>query len=87
MFFVVLTLPIYFIVANIFVGLFIDRIWFVFTISFIFNGFGMGWRLWLEWGEVALVEHTSPAVYRSYTTISAIVTTIFYIIGNSIVRK
>ncbi|PIC69369.1 hypothetical protein CSV77_13840 [Sporosarcina sp. P16b] len=33
-----LTLSMYFIAANIFVGLFKDRIWFVFTICIILNG-------------------------------------------------
>lgn len=82
-----LTLLMYFIAANIFVGLFKDRIWFVFTICIILNGLGMGWRLWLEWGEFSLVEHTSLAVYIGYPTVSAIIITIFYVIGNSIFGK
>ncbi|WP_303971417.1 ABC transporter permease [Sporosarcina ureae] len=87
LFFVVLTLLMYFIVANLFVGLFKDRKWFVFTICIILISLGMGWRLWLEWGEVTLVEHTSLAVYIGYPSISAIILTIFYIISNSIGRK
>ena len=63
LFFVVLTLLMYFIAANIFVGLFKARIWFVFMICIILNSHGTGWRLWFEWGEFSLVEHTSLAVY------------------------
>lgn len=87
LFFVVLTLLMYFIVANLFVGLFKDRMWFVFTICIILISFGMGWRLWLEWGEVTLVEHTSLAVYIGYPSIRAIILTMFYIISHSIARK
>ncbi|PIC78463.1 ABC transporter permease [Sporosarcina sp. P19] len=87
LFFVVLTLLMYFIAANIFVGLFKERIWFIFTICIILNGLGMGWRLWLEWGEFSLVEHTRLAVYIGYPSVSAIIITISYIIGNSIFGK
>lgn len=87
LFFVVLTLLMYIIVANILVGLFKDRIGFVFTICVILISLGMGWRLWLEWGEVTLVEHTSLAVYIGYPSISAIILTIFYISSHSIARK
>jgi len=87
LFFMVLTLVMYFIIANIFVGLFKDRKWFVFTICIILISVGMGWRLWLEWGEVTLVEHTSLAVYIGYPSISAIILTIFYISSHSIARK
>ncbi|PID16714.1 ABC transporter permease [Sporosarcina sp. P34] len=87
LFFVVLTLLMYFIVANIFVDLFKDRVWFVFTICIILISLGMGWRLWLESGEVTLVEHMSLAVYIGYPSISAIILTIFYISSNSIGRK
>ena len=87
LFFMVLTLVMYFIIANIFVGLFKDRKWFVFTICIILISVGMGWRLWLEWGEVTLVEHTSLAVYIGYPSISAIILTMFYIISHSIARK
>lgn len=87
LFFVVLTLLLYFIAANIFVGLFKDRIWFVFMICIILNNLGMGWRLWLEWGEFSLVEHTSLAVYIGYPIVSAIIITLFYILSNFLFRK
>lgn len=87
LFSVVLTLLMYFIAVNIFVGLFKDRIWFIFMICLILTSLGMGWRLWLEWGEYSLVEHTSLAVYIGYPSVSAIIITIFYIIGNSIFGK
>ena len=50
--FMILTLLMYFLVANIFVGLIKERIWFVLMICLLLSSFGMGWRLWLEWGGV-----------------------------------
>ncbi|CAM3326646.1 ABC transporter permease [Filibacter tadaridae] len=87
LYFVVLTLLMYFIAANIFVGLFKDRMWFVFTICIILSSLGMGWRLWLEWGEFTLVEHTSLAVYIGYPIVSAIIITIIYVISGSLFGK
>ena len=87
LFFVVLTLLMYFIVANIFVGVFKGRIGVVFLICIISSCAGMGWRLWLEWGEFSLVEHTNLAVYIGYPIVSAIIITTLYIIGNFIFIK
>ncbi|GKV70353.1 hypothetical protein NCCP2716_28510 [Sporosarcina sp. NCCP-2716] len=81
LFFVVLTLLMYFIVANIFVGLFKNRIWFVFMICIILNSLGMGWRLWLEWGEFSLAEHTRWAVYVGYPIAGAIIITLFDVLN------
>lgn len=83
LFFMGLTFLMYFIAANIFIGLFKDRTWFVFMFCIMLTSLGMGWRLWLEWGEFSLVEHTSLAVYISYPCVSALVITMFYIISNS----
>ncbi|MCR2820758.1 ABC transporter permease [Lederbergia panacisoli] len=85
--FMVLTLLMYFIAANIFVGLFKDRIWFVFMICIFLNSLGMGWRLWLEWGEFSLVEHTGLVVNIGYPIVSAIIITLFYILSNFLFRK
>ncbi|MFC5604461.1 ABC transporter permease [Sporosarcina koreensis] len=87
LFFMVLTLFMYFLAANIFVGLFKERIWFVFMLCIILNSLGMGWRLWLEWGEFSLIEHTDLAIYIGYPSVSAIIIIIFYISGNSLFRK
>lgn len=51
-YFLFVALLIYFLVANIFVGLFKERLSLVFIISLIFSALGMGWRLWLEWGSL-----------------------------------
>lgn len=42
---------IYIVVANVFVGIFVHKIELVFFISLLFSALGMGWRLWLEWGN------------------------------------
>lgn len=84
LFFTILTFVMYFVAANIFVGVVKNGKWLlVIMISIIFTSLGMGWRLWLEWGEFSLVEHTSLAVYIGYPSVSAIIITVFYIIGNS----
>lgn len=87
LFYMIATLSMYFIVANLFVGLFKNRILFVFTLCIISSSLGMCWRLWLEWGEFNLVEHMNLAVYIGYPFISAIIITILYIINNSIFEK
>lgn len=78
LFIMIFTLLLYVVVANIFVGLIKKRIWIVFMISLLFSSLGMGWRLWLEWGEFSLVEHTYSAVYIGYPIITALIITGFY---------
>ncbi|UOQ86890.1 ABC transporter permease [Gracilibacillus salinarum] len=78
LFFTFLTLFIYLIVAIIFAGLMKKRIASVFVLSILLSGLGMGWRLWLEWGEYSLVEHMNPAVYIGYPIVSAIFVALFY---------
>ncbi len=68
----------YFIVANIFVGLFKGRLLFVPMISLFLSSLGMGWRLWLEWGEFSLVEHMNPTVYVGYPIVGSLIITGFY---------
>ena len=38
----------------------------------------MGWRLWLEWGEFSLVEHTNIVVILGYPSILASIITLIY---------
>lgn len=72
-------LLIYFGVANIFVGLFKQRRPLVFILSLIFSALGMGWGLWLEWGEFSLVEHMNPVVLIGYPcTIAFIILLMFH---------
>lgn len=68
-YFLFIALLIYFVVANIFVGLFKERLSLVFILSLIFSALGMGWRLWLEWGEFSLVDHMNPVVLIGYPCI------------------
>ncbi|WP_144512390.1 ABC transporter permease [Bacillus sp. FJAT-22090] len=72
-YFFFIALLIYIGVANIFVGLFKERLLLVFILSLIFSALGMGWRLWLEWGEFSLVEHMNPVVLIGYPCIIAFI--------------
>ncbi|EDL66596.1 hypothetical protein [Bacillus sp. SG-1] len=77
-FFLFIALLFYFVVANIFVGLFKDRLSLIFIVSLILSALGMGWRLLLEWGEFSLVEHTNPFVLIGYPFIIAIIISFIY---------
>ncbi|WP_313892503.1 ABC transporter permease [Psychrobacillus sp.] len=68
-YFFFIALVMYFVVANIFVELFKERLSLVFILSLIFSALGMGWRLWLEWGEFTLVEYINPVVLIGYPCI------------------
>ncbi|MEH7237947.1 ABC transporter permease [Bacillus sp. JJ1562] len=87
LFFMIFTLLMYFVASNVFVGLFKDRKWFVFIISMLLSSLGMGWRLWLEWGEFSLVEHMNLAVYVGYPSINALIITVFYNISSSYMER
>lgn len=73
-----IALVFYLLVGNIFAGIFINKIGVVFTISFVLCSLGMGWRLWLEWGEFSLVEHTNIIVILGYPCILASIITLIY---------
>lgn len=61
-----------------FVGLFKGRLYFVFITSLVLSSLGMGWRLWLEWGEFSLVEHMNPVVIIGYPCIVAFIISLMY---------
>ena len=77
----------YFLIANIFVGLFKERLYFVFTISLFLSSLGMGWRLWLEWGEFSLVEHMNPVVIIGYPCFVAFIISLMYQFSNKFKSK
>lgn len=83
----IFTLVIYILVGNIFVGIFENRVYTVFIISFILCSLGMGWRLWLEWGEFSLVEHTNPVIIIGYPSILAFIITLIYTISEKFKTK
>ncbi|RSK27621.1 ABC transporter permease [Bacillus sp. HMF5848] len=87
LFFMILTLFMYFMVANIFVGLFKERLWFILMICLLVSSLGMGWRLWLEWGEFSLVEHMNPTVYVGYPIVITLIITGFYSFISSVYGK
>ena len=76
--FLVASLCFYFFVATIFVELSRDHLLFVFFYSLILSSVGMGWRLWLEWGEYSLSEHMQAVVLIGYPIIIALVITLSY---------
>lgn len=82
-----LTLFLYFLAATIFAGLFLDKVWVVFMLALIRSSIGMGWRLWLEWGEFSLVDHMRLSVYFGYPFVCAVVITIFYFLSNHSLKQ
>ncbi|MFY0744495.1 ABC transporter permease [Solibacillus silvestris] len=78
---------IYIVIANIFVGIFVHKTVLVFFISLIFSALGMGWRLWLEWGEFSLVEHTNIVVMVGYPCITALIITLIYAVSEKFKTK
>ncbi|MFD1849320.1 ABC transporter permease [Oceanobacillus bengalensis] len=80
--FLFIALLFYFVVANIFIGLFKGRPLLIFIVSLLLSALGMGWRLWLEWGEFSLVEHTNPIVLISYPFIIAIIILLIYYLSS-----
>lgn len=78
---------IYIVIANVFVGIFVHKTVLVFFISLIFSALGMGWRLWLEWGEFSLVEHTNIVVMVGYPCITALIITLIYAVSEKIKTK
>ena len=85
-FFFFMALFVYFLVANVFVGLFKERLVLVFIISLILSALGMGWAFWLEWGEVSLLEHTNVVVAIGYPCILALIITLFYIVAKKFIH-
>lgn len=74
----IISLAFYCLIANIFVGLFKERLYLVFTISLLLSSLGMGWRLWLEWGEFSIVEHMNPVVMIAYPCFVALIISLIY---------
>jgi len=77
--FLFIALLFYFVVANIFVGLFKKQLTLVTIVSLVFSALGMGWRLWLEWGEFSLVEYMNPFVLIGYPCVIAFIISIMYL--------
>ncbi|WP_342574375.1 ABC transporter permease [Solibacillus sp. FSL K6-1781] len=78
---------IYIVVANVFVGIFVRKTQMVFFISLLFSALGMGWRLWLEWGEFSLVELTNIVVMIGYPSITALIITLLYAVSEKFKTK
>ena len=86
-YFLIVALLIYFVVANIFIGLLKERFSLVFILSLIFSSLGMGWRLWLEWGEFSLVEHMNPVVLIGYPFIIALIILLIFHFSSTLKTK
>ncbi|MER2028840.1 MAG: ABC transporter permease [Solibacillus sp.] len=78
---------IYIVVANVFVGVYVHKTVLVFFNSLIFSALGMGWRLWLEWGEFSLAEHTNIVVMVGYPCITAFIITLIYAVSEKLKTK
>ena len=82
-----IALVFYILVGNIFAGIFINKIGIVFVISLVSCSLGMGWRLWLEWGEFSLIEHTNVIVIIGYPCILAFIITLIYSVSEKFKTK
>ncbi len=79
-----MTLAVYFLLANVFVVLFNEQLVLVFILSLITSALGMGWRFWLEWGEVSLIEYTNMVVVIGYPCVLALIITLFTLVLKSL---
>lgn len=77
----------YILIGNIFAGIFKNNIGLVFIISLVLSSLGMSWRLWLEWGEFSLIEHTNVVVIIGYPCILAFIITLFYSVSEKFKLK
>lgn len=79
---------IYFLMGNLLVGLITNKPSIILILSLALSSLGMGWRLWLEWGEFSLIEHTRTIVLIGYPCIiSFIITTAYIICSKSKTQK
>lgn len=83
----IVTLGFYILIGNIFVGIFENSIGLVFSMSLLLSSLGMCWRLWLEWGEFSLIEHTNIVVIIGYPCILALMITVIYTISEKFKTK
>jgi hypothetical protein len=85
--FLLIAVLLYALFANVFVGLFKGQLLLIFIASLLLSTLGMGWRLWLEWGEFSLVEHINPVVLIGYPFIIAIIISLIYYFSSKMMLK
>ena len=73
----VITCVVYFTLAGFLSAVYTNKMVLVFFTTLLLSTAGMGWRIWLEWGEFSLVEHMQVAVFIGYP----IVTTLFIVLS------
>ena len=73
----VIACVIYFTLAGFLSALYGNKTELVFFTTLLLSAAGMGWRIWLEWGEFSLVEHMQLAVFIGYP----VVTTLFIVLS------
>ena len=73
----VMTCVVYFTLAAFLSVVYANKTRHVFFTTLVLSTAGMGWRIWLEWGEFSLVEHMKVAVFIGYP----IVTTLFIVLS------
>ncbi|MER2127741.1 ABC transporter permease [Solibacillus sp.] len=73
----VMTCVVYFTMGGFLSALYTNKARLVFFATLVLSTAGMGWRIWLEWGEFSLVEHMQVAVFIGYP----IVTTLFIVLS------
>lgn len=84
LFLFVLGLGIYVFIGDLLVKLIANKTSLIFLSALILSSLGMGWRVWLEWGEYSLIEHTKGLLLIGYPFIISLIITLTYIISKKI---
>lgn len=84
LFLFVLGLGIYVFIGDLLVKLIANKTSLIFLSALILSTLGMGWRVWLEWGEYSLIEHTKGLLLIGYPFIISLIITLTYIISKKI---
>lgn len=79
-YFLFVVVPSYFSIAAILSVSYPQSSVFVGTSSFICSALGMGWRLFIEWGENSLLDYMNPITCVSYPFIITFIMIVSYLI-------
>lgn len=73
----IIILTIYIMITGLVSAVLSNKVWLIFWMALLLSTAGMGWRVWLEWGEFSLVEHMQAWVLIGYP----IGTTLFIVLS------
>lgn len=84
LFLFVFGLGIYIFIGDLLVKLIANKASLIFLSALALSSLGLGWRLWLEWGEYSLIEHTKGLLFIGYPSIISLIITLTYIISKKL---